>query len=311
MNLNFDVTVIIPTYNRISMLEEALQSVFSQEFDGTVEIIVIDDNSSDGTSEMITEKYPSIRLIQFQENQGAYVARNQAIQTAQGKYIANLDSDDLWEPNYLSSQLAALAGKERCFAVSNLVSWSIGKNHKHLDIQKPNLTQYTSSLHHLLIESFIITPSSAMFPRQLFEEVGFFDENLKLGADTDMYIRSLLKGYTPIFSEEFTAIRRIHNQGQMTDVKNLSRRKKSRISRIQKYYPLLKSNEQQVSLNRIYAELNQSFASQYFRKKYLGNWLLCSVKSAYHLSPLYAINNIKSDIVNTKIFKKIKGVFTS
>ncbi|MGB3188751.1 MAG: glycosyltransferase family 2 protein, partial [Limnoraphis sp.] len=70
MNQKIDVSVIIPTYNRIYMLEEALKSVLTQEFDGTVEIIVVDDNSSDKTSEIIDHKYPQINLISLKQNGG-------------------------------------------------------------------------------------------------------------------------------------------------------------------------------------------------------------------------------------------------
>lgn len=309
MNKELNVSVIIPTYNRLPMLKEALASVFSQDYQGKIEVIVVDDNSQDGTSEFILKEYPEIHLISLEKNGGCPAARNVGINQAKGRYIAFIDSDDLWEANYLSSQISALEGKDRCFCVSNLVSWYVVNNHKKVDIQKPDLKIYTSPIHHLLVETFILTPSSVVFPRKLFDEVGEFDQNFKLGSDTDLYIRCLLKGYSPIFSEQSSVIRRVHNQGQMTDAQNLRRRKKSRIERIHKFYPLLNNNEIKVSLNRIYAELNTNFASLFFRRKYFMDWLVCSVLSAYYQSPQYALNNMRLDFANTKAFKRIQKKF--
>src|SRR5687768_2408040 len=99
-----DVSIIIPTYNRLSMLEEALGSVLSQEFDGSVEIIVVDDHSQDGTSDKIRQEYGAVHVIQLEENIGNYAARNLGLTRARGKYVAFLDDDDLWEPTYLRTQ---------------------------------------------------------------------------------------------------------------------------------------------------------------------------------------------------------------
>ena len=93
------------------MLEEALASVFKQEFDGTVEVIVVDNNSQDSTPEVVGQKYPDVHLISLKKNVGAYVSRNRALLEAKGKYIAFLDSDDIWKTNYLKTQIAALQGK--------------------------------------------------------------------------------------------------------------------------------------------------------------------------------------------------------
>ncbi|WP_049561025.1 glycosyltransferase family 2 protein [Limnoraphis robusta] len=303
---HIEISVIIPTYNRLPMLKEALTSVFSQDYQGNIEVIVVDDNSQDGTSKFILQEYPNIHLISLEQNVGCPTARNLGISQAKGQYIAFLDSDDLWETNYLSSQILALEGKERCFCVSHLVSWYVMNNRKKVEIQKPDLKTYTSPIHHLLIETFILTPSSVIFPIEIFYKVGFFDENLKLGSDTDLYIRCLLKGYSPLFSEQFSVIRRVHNEGQMTDAKNLRSRKKSRIDRIHKFYPLLDENHKTVSLNRIYAELNTNFASLFFRRKYFVDWLVCSVLSAYYSSPQYALNNMRLDFAQTKAFKRIQ-----
>ena len=106
-----DVAVIIPTHNRAVYLRAAIDSVMRQQFDGRIEIIVVDDGSVDNTAEVVrsyAEQHSNQRSVtRFlrQKNQGQAVARNAAIKTATAPFIAFLDDDDLFEPNKLQQQL--------------------------------------------------------------------------------------------------------------------------------------------------------------------------------------------------------------
>lgn len=103
-----EITIVTPTYNASQYISETIQSVMKQTF-GDWELIIVDDCSSDMTIETINEYLkvdPRIKLIQLDVNSGAAVARNMAIEAAQGRYIAFLDSDDLWLPDKLEAQLA-------------------------------------------------------------------------------------------------------------------------------------------------------------------------------------------------------------
>ncbi|MEA5499841.1 glycosyltransferase family 2 protein [Limnoraphis robusta Tam1] len=292
-----DVSVIIPTYNRISMLEEALQSVFAQEFDGLVETLVIDDNSEDGTSKIVSRKYPEVNLISLKQNVGAAAARNRALSIAQGRYIAFLDSDDLWEKDYLKTQISALEGKKKCFSVSNILVWNTVKNKKQIQILKPDLEKYTSPLHHLMVGNFIYIPSCVVFPRQVLEEVGLFDERIKRGEDADFYARCLIANYTPIFTNQPLAIQRKHDQGQSTDIKNQEERIKNRLLIIQKNYPIIqKKGCLNVSQNRLYGDVYKKYAQLYLKQKNIGQWLRCSKKLADCTSWGYALSNMKNDL---------------
>jgi len=308
--LSPDVSVIIPTYNRISMLEEALASVYAQEFDGVIEIIVVDDNSQDGTSEVVSRKYPDVHLISLKQNVGVYAARNRALAEAKGKYIAFLDSDDLWEANYLTTQIATLVGKEKCFCISGLVCWDMEKNQKRLWIQRPNLKKYTSLVHNLLVASFISTPSSVVIPRQAFSEVGLFDETIRVGEDAALYERCIVSGYHPIFTELPVAIKRIHGKDHLTSAKNLTARKKNRIERVKKLYPLLEQQLNLVPLQRIYAEIHADIAGQYLNNGYFLNWLISSLASAHNASLQYALLSMKRDIKKL-LFNKIVRKFNN
>ena len=106
MNLRADppqVSVIIPTYNRAGCLREAVDSVLFQEFRG-FELIVVDDGSTDGTSQLLRKYGGSIRVLR-QENRGVSAARNAGIAASRGELIAFLDSDDIWLSGKLACQV--------------------------------------------------------------------------------------------------------------------------------------------------------------------------------------------------------------
>src|SRR5258708_5666161 len=99
-------SVVIPTYNRCRMLSEAVASVLRQA-DPAIEIVVVDDGSSDGTADMLARDYPQVRAI-FQANQGPAAARNRGIAASTGEWIAFLDSDDIWLGNKVALERSLL-----------------------------------------------------------------------------------------------------------------------------------------------------------------------------------------------------------
>jgi glycosyltransferase involved in cell wall biosynthesis len=108
MNRLRTVSVIIPTYNRAHYLDEAIESILSQDIqDCQIEIIVVDDGSTDNTKEILRKYGTSIRYL-YQENQGAGRARNRGIDEATGEWVSFLDSDDRWLPGKLTLQFKVL-----------------------------------------------------------------------------------------------------------------------------------------------------------------------------------------------------------
>jgi glycosyltransferase involved in cell wall biosynthesis len=105
--MNPKVSVIIPTYNRAAIVRNAIESVLAQTF-SELEVILVDDGSSDGTGKIIGDLYGDRIRYYAQANQGASVARNKGIAEARGEWIAFLDSDDLWEREKLEWQFKAL-----------------------------------------------------------------------------------------------------------------------------------------------------------------------------------------------------------
>ena len=102
----YQVSVVIPTYNRLSVLPRALDSVFGQTLPA-LEVIVVDDGSTDGTADWVRANYPKARVIE-QENRGVSAARNTGIRESCGQWLAFLDSDDSWLPKKLHEQVQAL-----------------------------------------------------------------------------------------------------------------------------------------------------------------------------------------------------------
>lgn len=112
------VSIITPSYNSCEFITEMIESVINQTF-ADWEMIIVDDCSTDNSVSVIKsciEKEPRIKLIQLKENSGAAVARNTAIEAAQGRYIAFLDSDDLWLPDKLEKQLAFMQANDYPFS---------------------------------------------------------------------------------------------------------------------------------------------------------------------------------------------------
>ena len=114
------VSVVIPTYNQQALLRETLQSVFAQTFTD-YEVVVVNDGSTDGTSEYLRSLGKRIRLVE-QGNQGIGAARNRGIDEATGKYVALLDHDDLWKPGKLEAQVLFMESHPECTACS--VPWA-------------------------------------------------------------------------------------------------------------------------------------------------------------------------------------------
>lgn len=102
------VSAIIPVYNGETTIARALDSVFNQDFDQAIEVLVTNDCSSDATAKILAEYGERIRVITQPRRMGAIAARNAAVAASSGEYLAFLDADDAWLPNKLATQIPAL-----------------------------------------------------------------------------------------------------------------------------------------------------------------------------------------------------------
>lgn len=178
------VSVIIPTFNRGWILREAINSVLKQDYQH-VELIVVDDGSTDNTSDILNDYKGEIVVIR-QKNSGVSAARNRGIRTATGSYVAFLDSDDCWLPGKLMSQMAffnshpdATICQTEEIWIRNGVRVNPKKRHK-----KPSGMIFEKSL-----ALCLVSPSAVVMKKSLFEMVGTFDESLPACEDYDLWLR--------------------------------------------------------------------------------------------------------------------------
>ncbi len=181
------VSVIIPTYNRSHLFEQAVTSVLQQTWND-LEILLVDDGSEDATLAQARRiKDPRLRILS-QENKGVSAARNLGIAHAKGRYIALLDSDDRWLPTKLQRQLEFM--HEGGFHISQTQEIWIrrGKrvNPRHIH------SKFSGWFFNPSLGRCLISPSCVMLTRALWEKVGPFDETLPACEDYDLWLRTCL-----------------------------------------------------------------------------------------------------------------------
>jgi len=178
------VSVIIPTYNRLDFLTGTITSVLKQTYKN-IELIVVDDGSTDTTSKEIPKRFPSVIYVK-QPHRGVSAARNLGIQLAKGNYIAFLDSDDLWLPKKLEREVSCLTanpGYPVCYTNEIWIRKGIRVN------PKKRHKKYGGWIYPYCLPLCIISPSSVILRREIFEMAGRFDESLPACEDYDLWLR--------------------------------------------------------------------------------------------------------------------------
>jgi glycosyltransferase involved in cell wall biosynthesis len=175
------------------MLNEAIDSVLAQGFED-MELIVVDDGSTDGTGEEMKRYGERVKLIQHSESRGVSAARNRGVLYARGKYIAFLDSDDLWVKGKLKIQVAFLDENPHYPLCYTDEIW-IRKGKRVNPMFKH--AKYSGWIFERCLPLCIISPSSVMMRKTLFSRVGLFDEALPVCEDYDFWLR--VSARFPIF----------------------------------------------------------------------------------------------------------------
>jgi glycosyltransferase involved in cell wall biosynthesis len=181
------VTVIIPTYDRLEMLKRAVGSVLRQSY-LHYELLIVDDGSTDGTGSEFAAASSPLRYI-YQEHQGVSQARNRGIAEAKGELIAFLDSDDLWNRDKLSLQVQYFRDHPEAVICQTQEIWirndvRVNPKKKH---KKPSGWIFPQCL-----PLCVVSPSAVMMRKSLFDDVGLFDESLRICEDYDMWLRVAL-----------------------------------------------------------------------------------------------------------------------
>lgn len=179
------VSAIITTYNRCNLLKNAINSVLNQTYHD-IEIIVVDDHSTDETESYMSQlDNPKIRYYHLDDNLGVSHARNFGIQKSLGDYIAFLDDDDEWMEDKIEKQMPVFDQDERIGLVytQRLIINDRGKSYK---THKKGVGDLS---HQILLDNMIGPPSSVIVKKDVFSKAGYFDEDIKIYEDFDLWIR--------------------------------------------------------------------------------------------------------------------------
>ena len=188
------VTVIMTCHNEEAFIEQALQSIVGQTaFDRIADIVVVNDGSTDGSAAVLARwerEVPRLRVL-TSDGVGCGGARNIAIRATRGPLLAFLDGDDYWLPEKLEKQFAALEADERVgLAYTDFVDFT---RNDASDAQLVTVRQYHAGTPETLAEYFVhdapIVPSSILVRRAVFDDVGLFDSAMRIGEDTEFFLR--------------------------------------------------------------------------------------------------------------------------
>ncbi len=180
------VSVIIPVYNQAEYLRAAIDSVLAQTW-REFELIVVDDGSIDGTPDVI-HSYGNQVFGFRKENGGGASALNYGLRRARGRWIAWLSADDAWEPTKLGRQLEAVEGKPEVGLVYTDYIWIDRAGKPLRRFSMPTVSSRASRLLRLLWGSYV-NGSSALIRREVFDQVGLFDERDRFTPDYDFWLR--------------------------------------------------------------------------------------------------------------------------
>lgn len=208
-----EVSAIIATYNMGQFLDNAIQSVLSQSCPN-LELLVIDDGSTDNTREVVASFETDSRLRYYwQPNSGQTRAKNVGINLSRGRFIAFCDADDQWTTDKIQLQLPAFNGSEQIAVVYS-------RSHKIdtdglLIVNGENLRSFPSGkvTQQLFIENFVCF-GTAMIRRNCLFDTGVFDETLRMGIDWDLWLRLSTK-YEFCYVDAVTYLYRVW-PGQMS-----------------------------------------------------------------------------------------------
>jgi len=265
------ISVVIPTYNYGRYLREAIDSVLAQTY-APLEVIVVDDGSTDDTPEVLASYGDRIHAIR-QQNGGVGSARNAGVAAARGEYIAFLDSDDIWLPEKLAKEIALFesdpelglvhCGIER-FDQSGPLSVSLSGMEGWI---APDLLRLDS-------EVIVAAGSTPMLPRRVIEEIGGFDTRLPPSEDWDFCYR-VCSRYRVGFVPEVLVRYREHGGGIHL---NIARMERGMMSALEKAFASADPKVQSMKRST-YGRMHRILAGCYFQQRAPRAFLHHAVKS--------------------------------
>ncbi len=202
MQINKLVSIITPSYNSAKFIKQCIESVIAQTYTNW-EMLIVDDYSADNSLQIL-KKYNDkrIQLIELDKNVGASESRNVAIRKAKGKYIAFLDSDDLWEPQKLEKQISFMETEDIAFSFSTYQPMSDDESKLYSIIHAPKIVTYSSYL-----KKTIIGCLTVIIDRE--KTGGFEMPNIRSSHDMALWLLIMRRGFAAYGLDENLARYRI------------------------------------------------------------------------------------------------------
>lgn len=270
------VSVIIPSYNCECYIAQTIESVLNQTFKD-LELIVIDDGSTDRTREIVSSYGPLVQLI-TQANAGVCVARNRGIREAAGDFICLIDHDDYWFPEKLAKQLSAFQSHPEAGVVcSTYIRWHAAQDGQFPRPDSFDITAYPDEFepdfsgwiyHQFLLDCWMLT-SSAMFRAEVFNYCGAFDETLPYSEDWDLWLR-ISREYPTIQLNRSMTLYRQHTQQGNRVVRDVDYRTQLLIKALKKW-GLCSRDGRCVNRRQFFTQLAAYHASFAFGQLKAGN----------------------------------------
>ncbi len=210
-------SVVIPLYNKQNYIAGTIESVLGQDF-SDFELIIVEDCSTDSSAAMVeTFDSPKLRMIRHEKNKGLSAARNTGIRNANAEYIAFLDADDQWHPQFLS-EISSLIDKNPDASLFATCYEEIYPGNVSL---RP---RFNCEIANGIVTDFfecnlgqpIYCPSSLCVQKSVFSEIGYYDEAITFGEDVDFNIRANVV-FRLAWSAKSLAYYRMHSENQITN----------------------------------------------------------------------------------------------
>jgi glycosyltransferase involved in cell wall biosynthesis len=210
MAVKFLVSVIIPTFNRLGFLKEAVESVEKQSC-RDFELIIVDDGSTAGTGEYIKSR--PVKCIRLEHSGFPGRVRDAGAKAAEGRYLAFLDSDDLWEPEKLAEQIDCISANPKIELCHTREVWL--RNGRVVSQSKQRHKRPGNIFNHAL-KKCIIGPSTVMLSSRLFTETGGFREDMEIVEDYELWLR-ITNDYEVGYIDEPLVIKRGGHEDQLSE----------------------------------------------------------------------------------------------